>query len=77
MTRLRRMLETGERYTPFELDRLVNERTAGNLHDEAWEVADARVMEMRATTPKERAAAQERRVRLIATFDERRFGSEP
>lgn len=51
LTRLRRMLETGERYTPFELDRLVNERTAGSLHDEAWEVADARVMEMRAGDP--------------------------
>lgn len=77
LTRLRRMLETGERYTPFELDRLVNERTAGNLHDEAWEVADIRVMEMRAQTPEQREVYRQLRTRKLAEFDTRRFGSEP
>jgi hypothetical protein len=54
LTRLKRTLETRGAVSPAELQRMISADVPNNLHHQAWEMGDYRLLAMRATDPAER-----------------------
>ena len=74
LERIKRTLDARGAVSADELARMVDADVANNLHHQAWEVADLRVLAMRAKDAASREAILERRARLIERYDVMNFG---
>lgn len=70
LTELRAQVEARELLPAQEVARSIDTRSAKNLHGQAWDVADLRVLIMRASNPAEKAERTERLTRLIERYKE-------